>query len=298
MTYGHESPASPPINLNRLIQACLRNAVWVALFAAGATAVLWLVLARVPAVYSATSVVWVDTSQSKILSSQAVLSSLEPGQHPNVALLAQSQLLTSVPILRRVVEELDLEERPEVLKSRLALAIEALSGRGAETRVRVEAGSPSATGPAAADGREVASVAPSAADGEVRLAQVLLDVDDDATASAPPDAHDEALVQWATGLLAENLEVTVDPASELVSVTFTSADPSTATSSAPWSTRRTSRCSASATGRATTSIVPNRPAPSRAPGSAGDGARRAIPRSGRSAPKARPGGPTRRGDWS
>lgn len=211
MSYPNEAgEGAGAIDLARFVRACWRHAVWVVLFAVAAALAAGFAYSRLPNVYTATSVVWIDATQSRIVTAGDVMSSLAPttrGQQR--AILSQSSLLTSLPILRRVAAELDLAERPEVLLSRVDLILSTLRT--------------AASGAAEADPSERAA---DPTRQPTTLAEATTGPQTTTDAAPPASAEiEEGRLQWAAGRLRSNLEVGFDPATELLSVTFTSPDP-------------------------------------------------------------------------
>lgn len=216
--------------------AAARRHLWiVALFAACATLALIGLMRFLPPAYTATSVVWIDTANARIMASDSYFDAIQPGR---VNTSEQSRViaatLTSVPVLRRVVEELELQNDQAALTPRLsAFLAELKSFAGLSDE---DLGPPLA--PIAEKAGETAARQPAIpdADGKARAARPafplmaasgLVDARDAGLVDAR-DAGDEYLLRSAVSKIADQLSVEVDMRSELVSISFTALDPALA----------------------------------------------------------------------
>ena len=219
----HEpSVSAGTIKIWRVFNACVRKLPFVLIFAALISTAAFVVLRHLPPSYSATSVVWLGSRETAILASPSawstvgkVTGSVEDGR-------TIAAVLTSVPVLRRVAISLALYDHPEQLRSRFSTFIESLTDS-------VFAPEDMGTAAMASEPGNIQLSALRAEDGGGGQSLVEL---------APTSANDgiigefvspatelEANIRWAVSAVADQLEVEIDPRSEIAVITFSAPDP-------------------------------------------------------------------------
>ncbi|MCT4371039.1 hypothetical protein CLG85_012210 [Yangia mangrovi] len=96
--------------------------------------VAYLVLLPMPPIYSATSIVWFDEREERLLTSDSAFSALADDTKVTwvnevAPIVKEAAIIQSVPVLTRVVNDLDLVQQPETLRSNRVLLKETLKDR-------------------------------------------------------------------------------------------------------------------------------------------------------------------------
>ncbi|WP_420394692.1 GumC family protein [Acuticoccus sp.] len=201
----------------------------VATLVAGGT---YAVVRYLPPQFTATSIVWLGEQESAIIAADSAWSTV--GQQPgNVSEQSRTlvAVLTSVPILRRVAEQLELHERPDELQSRASAFV---------GRLRDLVGQPGEAQAVAAEGAILTAVPGTGGTHLARLtvldppvgrseARVASDAGRgdlvDGVNVVPMPSNQEGGIRQAVARLAQDLEVDVDMRSEIAVISFTALDP-------------------------------------------------------------------------
>ncbi|MEM8728365.1 MAG: hypothetical protein AAGF79_00490 [Pseudomonadota bacterium] len=115
------------VGILQIGRAVWRNLIYCILVAGAAGAGVYYLLSDMPPIYKATTVMWFDERESKILASESAWSSLQENNRITYVnevapIVKAGESLKSLPVYKRVIDELHLENHPDALASTGALA--------------------------------------------------------------------------------------------------------------------------------------------------------------------------------
>ena len=210
----------------KMLRSCRRNLGLILALALLTSAASYAVLRHLPPEYTARSIVFVGAGEADIIASDSAWSTIgdRRGNTSEEGATLEA-LFTSVPVLRRVAVNLALDERPQVLRSRVARFMANLR-QSAERSLGIDLDGDSEEDDAAegvADaGRSERSVQVSAL-GDAGVATV-----DAASPGEMARALREERLRAAVNHLANNIEVVVDRYSEIAFVGYSGPNPTLA----------------------------------------------------------------------
>jgi len=225
--------------IRRIVGACRRKTIHVLVFCAVVTFGAWSVLRFIPPEYQATAIVFLGGSEANLIAADSAWSAVNaPARDRTEEARTVAAVLTSLPVLRRVVYDLELYATPEKFEPRSAIVMERLEEslpaplvNFFENVANTVGGGDDAT---EIDRRELARAATltgASANTLMDVSPLLQEIAEGAPA-LPPDpalasnsAAGEDVVRHAVGVLIENLEVEVDMRSKLGFITYTGSDP-------------------------------------------------------------------------
>lgn len=164
---------------------------------------VYLLLLPMPPVFSATSILWFDEREERLLTSDSAFSALADDRKVTwvnevAPIVKEAAIIESLPVLTRVIDDLDLVDRPEALQSKRALIKDTV-------KQRIKA----------------------------LLPDALFSGDDEAAESAPAVVAAEggaATPVKTIQQLAGVIEINTNELAQLISITVSSPDPAAAMS--------------------------------------------------------------------
>lgn len=221
-----DNRASGDIAVGHIVAACWRWSPLVIAAALMVAALAAAVVRHLPPGYTAVSIAWVGERDSMIISSDSAWSTVNAQSigNPEQGRIVAS-VLTSIPVMRRVVRELDLYERPDAVLSRKDVFLSSL---------RESLGFPAKTGSpmagVAGDTVQFASRTPDreahnvtdTSSGEHMTDAALATFD---AMDAERSAAQELAIRGALASLLQNIDVDVDARSEIAVITYSGTDP-------------------------------------------------------------------------
>jgi len=227
-----DNTGSGTIVIGHIIAACLRRWPIVLAIAILLSGAAYTVLRHLPPSYSATSFVWVGKRDARIISSESAWSTVDQPAfgHPEQGRV-MSAVLTSMPVLRRVVLALDLHNQPQAVRSRIDIFVANLREQVGLSADAAGSGRPypDASAPTSA-GYEIAATDPvSLVDAPQKggggAAGLVQTAGPAGQAGAPRTRSEEGAIRGAVAALASNLDVVVDTRSEVAAITYSATDP-------------------------------------------------------------------------
>lgn len=162
-------------------------------------AITYLALLPMPPLYSATSIVWFDEREERLLTSESAFAALADDTKVTwvnevAPIVKEAAIIQSVPVLTRVVNDLDLVQQPEALRSKRVLIKETLKDR-------------------------ITAIVPAA----------LISGENEALPAMPPGGTAADTPLEVIQQLAAVIETNTNELTQLISITVTSPDPQAAT---------------------------------------------------------------------
>lgn len=220
--------------IRRILGACRRKILHVLVFSALVTFGAWSVLRLVPPEYQATAIVFLGGSEANLIAAESAWSAVNaPARDRTEEARNVAAVLTSLPVLRRVVYDLELYATPEKFEPRSRVVLQRLEESLPEPVVDLlqtvserfggSDDEPELTRAAAmtqVPGDTLIDVSPLIEGIPAPTGELPLD-----PALASNSAAGEDIVRGTVGALTENLEVEVDMRSKLGFITYTGSDP-------------------------------------------------------------------------